>query len=182
MRPVGYSVSTGLSIPIYSYRVILLCILNKLAPCEQVLAAVRLSRDEKNEKNEKMKENDPPHVCSDVIMPSLSRSLPPKSPPAFISPHVRCPQHSLTLVFVVPGVRCPSRLLAALAVCYPCGLSPHCMSSLLYFVLCCLLHASTLSLVVSTSIPPTSSGSQAGWWRCVTWHPGIIFVIVVVVG
>jgi hypothetical protein len=89
--------------------------------------------------------------------------------PPFVVPTIRCPRvcyprHLLSLpsivpAFVVPVICCP-------CVVHPCR--PRCLLSPLSLPFVCLL-----SWVPSSSAPPyppTSSGSQTGWWCCVTWH------------
>jgi hypothetical protein len=64
-------------------------------------------------------------------------------------PHFRC--RSLTSPF------CSSALPVCVVIHHPSGavLTWGCLSS-------------------APPLPPTSSGSQAGWWHCVMWHPGVV--------
>jgi hypothetical protein len=64
-------------------------------------------------------------------------------------------------LFVFPAVRCPCHLSFVGIVIVVRG---RCHSS------------SWFPLLSAPPSSPTSSGSQAGWWRCVTWHPHVVIV------
>jgi hypothetical protein len=126
-----------------------------------------------------------PRVCRPCRLSSPRLSSLPLVIPVFVVPAIRCPCHPLSPPFVVPAIRCPRvrrphhssslpfvvpvfvvpviRRPCVIRPCRPrCLLSP----SSLPFI-------SLLSWVPSSSAPPyppTSSGSQTGWWCCVTWH------------
>ena len=149
-------------------------------------------------------------VCSESwVTPLLgAMSLPPPSPSSlhyrpwwclfvahlslmFIVPAI-C--HLLALVFTGVGVHwcCRSLLLALAFVVVIVGIGIHKHWCWLVLVLafivgwhgCWCWHSLLLvilaSIVISSS-PPMSSGSQAGWWRWVTWHWAAALSVAVVV-
>jgi hypothetical protein len=123
-----------------------------------------------------------PHVCCPrvccpcICCPCVCHpccSFPPFIVPAFVVPHswsFPVIRHSHSPPFIIP---CRSSFPAAVVsrnsssvVCQPgspCSLFP-------------AIRHRRHSSSSAPPYPPTSSGLQAGWWHCVTWHLRVVVV------